>query len=164
MKNLIIILFAVSCISCKTVYYQDPQPIKWPALPSFPKSIQGEYPAFGEKNSIIIEKKRLIVAAQGKDSLLLQINKDVVIKRYARHWVVSLFSKEQQAWEVYAIDNNRSIKILQWKDGLENTLNAHFGKTLIARDEENELMPMEIKRREFRYILKNHFSGVNMKK
>ena len=69
-------------------------------------------------------------------------------------------SREHQ---VYAIDNNRSIKILQWKDELENTLNAHFGKTLIARDEENELMPMDIKRREFRYILKNHFSGVNMK-
>ena len=89
----------------------------------------------------------------------------MLIKRYARHWVVSLFRKEQQAWEVYAIDNNRSIKkILQWKDELENTLNVHFGKSLIVRDEENELKPMEIKRREFRYILKNHFSGINMMK
>jgi hypothetical protein len=163
MKNIIIALLAVFMVSCKTVYYQEPQPIKWPALPSFPKSIQGTYPAFGEKNVIVIEKKQLIVnSKEDENKMVLQLNEDVVIKRYASHWVISLYSKEQQAWEVYAIDNKRSVKTLQWNNGLDDTLNAHFGKTIFARDAEDELLPIELKRREFRYILKKHFSGVDL--
>ena len=101
--------------------WKNPQPVKWPALPSFPKSIQGAYPALLEKDAIVIDKKQLIIAAAEKDSLVLHLNEDVVIKRYAGHWVISLYSKDQQAWEVYAIDNNRSVKRLQWKNGLDST-------------------------------------------
>ena len=164
MKKIIIAFLTVFIVSCKTVYYEDPQPVKWPALPSFPKSIQGAYPAFGEKDAIVIDKKQLIIAAAEKDSLVLHLNEDVVIKRYTGHWVISLYSKDQQAWEVYAIDNNRSVKRLQWKNGLDSTLNAHFGKTIFIRDAEDELMPLELKRREFKYILKKHFSGVDLNK
>ena len=164
MKNFIIAGLAVFMFSCKTVYYKAPQPVMWPALPSFPKSIQGAYPVFGEKDALVINKKKLIIAPAEKDSLVLHLNEDVVIKRYAGHWIISLFSEDQQAWEVYAIDNDRSVKILQWKNGLDSTLNAHFGKIVFIRDAEDELLPLELKRREFRYILKKHFSGVDLNK
>ena len=164
MKKIIIALLTVFIVSCKTVYYEDPQPIKWPALPSFPKSIQGTYPAFGQKDAIVIEKKRLIIASDEDDAMVLQLNEDVVIKRYAGHWVISLYSKEEQAWEVYAIDNDRSVKTLNWQNGLDDILNAHFGKTVFVEDSEDELIPLQLKRREFKYILKKHFSGVDLNK
>ncbi|MDC1022644.1 hypothetical protein OAQ85_04325 [Schleiferiaceae bacterium] len=164
MKKIIIVLLAAFIVSCKTVYYEDPQPIKWPAIPSFPKSIQGTYPAFGQKDAIVIKKKQLIIGSDEDDAMVLQLNEGVVIKRYAGHWVISVYDKEYQAWDVYAIDNDRLVKTLIWQNGMDDTLNAHFGKTIFVQDAEDDLIPLQLKRREFKYILKKHFSGVDLNK
>lgn len=162
MSRLLFIALIVFLSSCETVYYSQPQPRMWPALPAFPKTVQGTYPAFGSKDGIIIYKKGITINNGDEDPMHFELNEDVVIKRYNQYWIVSVYREEAAAWDVYAIDKNRGVKTLVWNKSLPGKINAEFEKDLMTFDSEGELEPISPRRREFKILLDFFFKGVSI--
>lgn len=157
-KILSLLVFVVLLTACQKVYFSQPQPRLWPALQSFPKKVQGEYPAFGSDISVKVTQKELIIhQGVGDAPQKFTLNDNVVIKYYQKHWIISIFDKDRGAWDVYAMDGNRKIKTLEWDDSLEKTLNKKFNKNLDFSIKANNRAPLTLKRREFKVLLKNHF-------
>ena len=66
--------------------------------------------------------------------------------------------------EISSIEEIVNRELLNNVEVQTEVLNAHFGKTVLVEDSEDELIPLQLKRREFKYILKKHFSGVDLNK
>lgn len=160
MRSLFFALMIILFTSCDTVYYADPQPRFWPSLPSFPPAVQGNYPLFQQPNGIVITSNALVLNVEEVPKRFV-LNEDVVIKRYRKYWIISLYNQEHDGWEIYAVDKNRGVKTLHLKKSLPATVNEKFRRDLFTYDSTNELVPLKLRRREFKYLLEHHFEGID---
>ena len=158
-KLLVFIFSSVLLASCHSVNYADPQPVFWPSVPSFPKQLQGSYPLMGMQEGLVVGKQTITI----KEDRAYTLGEDLILKRYQGYWIVSIKKEENQGWEVYAADKNNGIKKTALRKNEMFKLNELLGREVVFYNSEDEALPLKIKRREFKKILKAHFEGVEIK-
>ena len=148
--SLVLLLFVTT--SCNQVYFEQPQPRLWPSVPVFPKSIQGSYPILGDESGVIVSRTQITI----KDERIYTLGKDVVVKRYFKHWIVSLWNGKNDAWEVYAIDDSKTVKVLNVRAADFKKVNTLLGREVFI-EQGGEVSPLSIRRKEFKVLLKEVF-------
>lgn len=158
-KHFAFVFSVILLASCHSVKYADPQPVFWPSVPSFPKQLQGSYPLMGAQDGLVVGKQTITI----KEDRTYTLGEDLILKRYQGYWIVSIKQEENKGWEVYAADKNKGIKKTTLRKDEMFKLNELLGREVVLYDAYNEELPLEIKRREFKKILKAHFEGVEIK-
>ena len=156
-KLLVFIFSAVLLASCHNVNYADPQPVFWPSVPSFPKQLQGSYPIF--QTTMVVGKQTITM----EEDRAYTLGEDLILKRYQGYWIVSIRNEENKGWEVYAADKNNGIKKTTLRFNEMFKLNELLGREVVFYNSEDDVLPLKIKRREFKKILKAYFEGVEIK-
>jgi len=158
MKNWILLLIiALGVSSCQKVVFEEPQPRFWPSVPAFPWSIQGSYPLMGEPGGIVVGKKSISL----KDGKTFVLGENLVLKRYQGYWIVSL-QEDSGSWDVYAVKDKKAIKTIQVQKSELHKINEVVGREVLKYDNAGKPLPLKIRRREFKKLLKEVFTGIEM--
>tara|TARA_B110000037_G_scaffold144756_1_gene163723 strand:- start:100 stop:444 length:345 start_codon:yes stop_codon:yes gene_type:complete len=113
----------------------------------------------GMQDGLVVGKQTISI----KEDRAYTLGEDLILKRYQGYWIVSIKKEENQGWEVYAADKNNGIKKTALRKNEMFKLNELLGREVVFYNSEDEALPLKIKRREFKKILKAHFEGVEIK-
>lgn len=167
MRNLLFtalfIAAAFSLGSCHTVYYAEPQPVGKRALSSFPKPVRGKLFLTADHSTFVEVTQNTLNL--GDDSELLILGENLVLKRFARHYIISLQTSESKGWDVYAVRRQKdhySVKSLRLKEENLYKINEVLGRDAVKYDSDGDALPLNISKREFRKLLKELFVEVDV--
>ncbi|MGB1184845.1 MAG: hypothetical protein ACPG4S_06745, partial [Schleiferiaceae bacterium] len=71
-----------------------------------------------------------------------------------------LQNPQSKAWEVYALKDKKSIKTIQLNKSELGTINELLGREALQLDFSGDPLPLNIRRREFKKLLNEVFTGV----
>jgi len=111
----------------------------------------------GEPGGIVVGKKSISL----KDDKTFVLGENLVLKRYQGYWIVSL-QEDSGSWDVYAVKDKKAIKTIQVQKSELHKINAVVGREVLTYDNEGNPLPLKIRRREFKKLLKEVFTGIEM--